>query len=193
MLLPLLLLFTGVARGQLPFHPKFLASAGGLEDSPFLEAQRDALNLHEGDDASVAVAAPIAINCTARGTEFKATLLQKGACSRPSHARFNANKKLLRIQPRHFWDDAEAFCRRPCSAYSQPLRVSYAVISAGAVALQCDSACEDADEASGQWEVYGGPTGPFRMDSRVCKAALVAGIINRDGGEVRATRTMHSQ
>ncbi len=56
---------------------------------------------------------------------------------------------------------------------------------AGAVALQCDSACEDADEASGQWEVYGGPTGPFRMDSRVCKAALVAGIIDRNGGEVR--------
>ena len=60
----------------------------------------------------------------------------------------------------------------------------YAVISAGAVALQCDSACEDADEASGQWEVYGGPTGPFRMDSRVCKAALIAGIIDQDGGEV---------
>ena len=79
MLLPLLLLFTGVVRGQLPFHPKFLTSAGGLEDSPFLEAQRDALNLHEGDDASVAVAAPITINCTVRGTEFKATLLQKGA------------------------------------------------------------------------------------------------------------------
>ena len=92
---------------------------------------------------------------------------------------------------RHFWDDAEAVCRRPCSAYSQPLRVSYAVISAGAVALQCDSACEDADEASGQWEVYGGPSGPFRMDSRVCKAALIAGIIDRDGGEVRAARTMH--
>ena len=93
----LLLLLCTAAFGQLPFHPKFLA--GGPEDSPFLEAQRDALNLHEGDDASVAVAAPIAINCTARGTEFKATLLQKGACSRPSHARFNANKKLLRIQP----------------------------------------------------------------------------------------------
>ena len=97
-----LLLFTGVIRGQLPFHPKFLAPAGGLEHSPFLEAQRDALNLHEGDDASVAVAAPIAINCTARGTEFKATLLQKGARSRPGHARFNAHKKLLRIRPRHF-------------------------------------------------------------------------------------------
>ena len=55
---------------------------------------------------------------------------------------------------------------------------------AGAVALQCDSVCEDADEASGQWEVYGGPTGPFRMDSRVCKAALVAGIIDRNGREV---------
>ncbi len=62
-------------------------------------------------------------------------------------------------------------------------------VSAGAVVLQCDSACEDADEASGQWEVYGGPTGPFRMDSRVCKAALIAGIIDRDGGEVRAART----
>ena len=81
------------------------------------------------------------------------------------------------------------FVVRPCSAYSQHLRVSYAVVSAGAVALQCDSACEDADEASGQWEVYGGPTGPFRMDSRVCKAALIAGIIDRDGGEVRAART----
>ena len=75
---------------------------------------------------------------------------------------------------------------------SQHLRVSFAV-SAGAVALQCDSACEDADEASGQWEVYGGPTGPFRMDSRVCKAALIAGIIDRDGGEVRAARTMHER
>ena len=63
------------------------------------------------------------------------------------------------------------------------------LLSAGAVALQCDSACEDADEASGQWEVYGGPTGPFRMDSRVCKAALIAGVIDRDGGEVRAART----
>ena len=58
-------------------------------------------------------------------------------------------------------------------------------LGAGAIALQCDSACEDADEASGQWEVYGGPTGPFRMDSRVCKAALVAGIIDRNGGEVQ--------
>ena len=48
---------------------------------------------------------------------------------------------------------------------------------------------QDADEASGQWEVYGGPTGPFRMDSRVCKAALIAGVIDRDGGEVRAART----
>ncbi len=94
---------------------------------------------------------------------------------------------------RHFWDDAEAFCRRPCSAYSPQLRVSNAVISAGAVALQCDSACEDADEASGQWEVYGGPTGPFRMDSRVCKAALIAGVIDRDGGEVRAACKMHEQ
>jgi hypothetical protein len=31
------------------------------------------------------------------------------------------------------------------------------------------------------------------MDSRVCKAALIAGIIDRDGGEVRAARTMHEQ
>ena len=57
-------------------------------------------------------------------------------------------------------------------------------VSAGAVALQCDSGCEDFDEASGKWEVFGGPTGPFRMDSRVCKAALIAGVINGDGGEV---------
>ncbi len=105
MLLPLLLLFTGAVRGQLPLHPKFLTSAGGLEDSPFLEAHRDALNLHEGDDASVALAAPIPINCTARGTELKATLLQKGACSRPGNARFNATKKLSEFRltsHRHF-------------------------------------------------------------------------------------------
>ena len=81
LLLPQLLLCTG-AFGQLPFHPKFLA--GGPEDSFSLEAQRDALNLHEGDDASVSLAAPIAINCTVRGTDFVATLLQKGACSHPS-------------------------------------------------------------------------------------------------------------
>ena len=59
------------------------------------------------------------------------------------------------------------------------------VVSAGAIALQCDSGCEDADESSGKWEVYGGPTGPFRMDSRVCKAALIAGVIDSNGGEVR--------
>ena len=74
----LLLLFTSVVHAQLPFHPKFLAA--GPDDSPFLEAQRDALNLHDGgDDASVALVAPIAINCTALGTDFKAVLLQKGA------------------------------------------------------------------------------------------------------------------
>ena len=67
------------------------------------------------------------------------------------------------------------------------MHVSFAV-SSGAVALQCDSACEDADEASGQWEVYGGPSGPFRMDSRVCKAALIAGVIDGNGGEVRCQR-----
>ncbi len=86
MLLPLLLVFSGVVRGQMPVHPKFLGSAGGPEASPFLEAQRDALNLHEGDDAPVSLAAPITINCTARGTDFTTTLLQKGARSRPSHA-----------------------------------------------------------------------------------------------------------
>jgi hypothetical protein len=74
----LLLLFTSVVHAQLPFHPKFLAA--GPDDSPFLEAQRDALNLHDGgDDASVALVAPIAINCTALGTDFKAVLLRKGA------------------------------------------------------------------------------------------------------------------
>ena len=82
MLMSLMLLFAGLAHGQMPFHPKFLASGGGPDDSPFLEAQRDALNLHDGEDASVALAAPISINCTARGTEFTATLLQKGqTCS----------------------------------------------------------------------------------------------------------------
>ena len=78
----LLLLFCiGVVHGQIPSRPKFLA--GGPEDSPFLEAQRDALNLHEGDAESVSLAAPITIDCTARGTDFLATLLKKGACSRP--------------------------------------------------------------------------------------------------------------
>ena len=81
MLLPLLLVFTGVVRGQMPVHPKFLA--GGPEDGPFLEAQRDALNLHEGDDESVSLAAPIAIDCTARGTAFTDTVLKKGAASLP--------------------------------------------------------------------------------------------------------------
>ena len=57
-------------------------------------------------------------------------------------------------------------------------------VSAGSVVMQCDSGCEDADESSGKWEVFGGPTGPFRMDSRVCKAALIAGVIDGDGGEV---------
>lgn len=68
-------LFVGLAHGQMPFHPKFLASGGATEDNPLIEAQRDlrdALNLHDGEDASVALAAPISINCTARGTEFTA-------------------------------------------------------------------------------------------------------------------------
>ena len=79
----LLLLFTSVVHAQLPFHPKFMAA--GPDDSPFLEAQRDALNLHDGgDDASVALVAPIAINCTALGTDFKAVLLQKGAHPAPN-------------------------------------------------------------------------------------------------------------
>ena len=64
--------------------------------------------------------------------------------------------------------------------------------------MQCDSGCEDADESSGKWEVFGGPTGPFRMDSRVCKAALIAGVIDGDGGKVshafiiRIMRTMQA-
>jgi hypothetical protein len=78
----LLLLFTGVAHAQLPFRPKFLAA--GPDDSPFIEARRDALNLHDDDDASVALVAPIAINCTALGTDFKSVLLQKGAHPAPS-------------------------------------------------------------------------------------------------------------
>ncbi len=66
-------------------------------------------------------------------------------------------------------------------------------VSAGSVSLQCDSGCEDADEASGQWEVYGGPTGPFRMDSRICKAALIVGIIEPNGGEASAGGTCIQQ
>ena len=99
MLLPLLLVFPGVVRGQMPVHPKFLA--GGPEDGPFLEAQRDALNLHEGDDESVSLAAPIAINCTARGIEFMDTLLQKGACSRPVPS--GQTSSAFRIEPIGSW------------------------------------------------------------------------------------------
>jgi hypothetical protein len=62
-------------------------------------------------------------------------------------------------------------------------------VFAGAIALQCDSGCDDADQSSGKWEVYGGPTGPFRLDSRVCKAALIAGVIDGDGGEVSLSCT----
>ena len=110
---------------QLPFHPKFFGAeqAGELPDE-----QNDALNLHE----AVASVAAIAVSCTARGSDFQATLLQKGA-----------------------------------------------------IKLQCDSGCEDADEASGQWHVYG--MGPFRIDSCVCKAALVAGVLQTGGGEVTVT------
>ncbi len=86
----LLVLFcTGVVQGQTPFRPNFLGSAGGPEDSPFIEAQRDALNLHEGDDASVSLAAPITIHCTSRGTDFMDSLLKKGACSCPIPTGFN--------------------------------------------------------------------------------------------------------
>ena len=88
----LILLFCiGVVHGQIPFRPKFVAE--GPEDSPFLEAKRDALNLHEGDAESVSLAAPIAIDCTARGTDFTDTLLKKGACSRPVPA--GAKSKLV--------------------------------------------------------------------------------------------------
>ena len=91
-----LLLFTNVVHAQLPFHPKFMAA--GPDDSPFLEAQRDALNLHDGgDDASVALVTPIAINCTALGTDFKAVLLQKGA--HPArHRHFGSNRLFPQFQ-----------------------------------------------------------------------------------------------
>ena len=125
----LLSLCAGSVLAQLPFHPKFFGAdqAGELLPEPS-EEQNDALNLHE----AVASVAAIAVSCTARGSDFKATLLQKGA-----------------------------------------------------VKLQCDSGCEDADEASGQWHVYG--MGPFRIDSCVCKAALVAGVLQTGGGEVTVT------
>ena len=121
----------GGVLAQLPFLPKFLEAdqAGDLEPS---EDKNDALNLHDAVEHAIASVAAIAVSCTARGSDFKATLLQKGA-----------------------------------------------------VKLQCDSGCEDADEATGQWHVYG--MGPFRIDSCVCKAALVAGVLQTDGGEVTVT------
>ena len=124
----LLLLWAGGVLAQLPFHPKFFEAdqAGDLIEPS--DEQNDALNLHD----AVASVAAIAVSCTARGSDFKATLLQNGA-----------------------------------------------------VKLQCDSGCEDADEASGQWHVYG--MGPFRIDSCVCKAALVAGVLQTGGGDVTVT------
>ena len=134
----LVLLLAGCVQGQVHHRPRFLAQldALNLHEAPAaipleLEAQRDALNLHEVPE-DAALSAPIAIDCTARGSNFKTTLLQKGA-----------------------------------------------------VALRCDSGCEDADETSCKWEVYG--MGPFLMDSCVCKAALVAGVIKSEGGEVTVT------
>ena len=142
----LVLLLAVCVQGQVHRWPKFLKEpeaspflaqldALNLHEAPdaipFLEAQRDALNLHEVPE-DAALSAPIAIDCTARGSNFKTVLLQKGA-----------------------------------------------------VALRCNSGCEDADETSGKWEVYG--VGPFLMDSCVCKAALVAGVIKSEGGEVTVT------
>ena len=101
----LLVLFcTGVVQGQIPFRPNFLGSAGGPADSPFLEAQRDALNLHEGDDASVSLAAPITIDCTLRGTDFLDSLLKNGACSCPIPTGFNGTEPEIVVPL-----DAEAF------------------------------------------------------------------------------------
>ena len=124
----LLALCAGGVLAQLPFRPKFFGAEQAGELPEPSEEQNDALNLHE----AVASVAAIAVSCTARGSDFQATLLQKGA-----------------------------------------------------IKLQCDSGCEDADEASGQWHVYG--MGPFRIDSCVCKAALVAGVVQTDGGEVTVT------
>jgi hypothetical protein len=50
------------------------------------------------------------------------------------------------------------------------------------ITVQCAAGCDDADEASGMWDVFG--SGPFRLDSCVCKAAFIAGVIGRGGGEV---------
>ena len=50
------------------------------------------------------------------------------------------------------------------------------------ITVQCAAGCDDADEASGMWDVFG--AGPFRLDSCVCKAAFIAGVIGRGGGEV---------
>ncbi len=73
----LLLLCAGRALAQLPIRTKFLQDS---KDDQLREDQRrgDAFNLHDVPE-DVASVAPIAIGCTARGSDFKATLLQKGA------------------------------------------------------------------------------------------------------------------
>jgi hypothetical protein len=60
------------------------------------------------------------------------------------------------------------------------------LLETGAAIVQCPSGCDDADQASGQWDVFG--SGPFRLDSCVCKAAFFAGIIDHGGGEATLTK-----
>ena len=73
----LLALCAGGVLAQLPFRPKFFGAEHSEELPEPSEEQNDALNLHE----AVASVAPVAVSCTARGSDFKATLrlLCKGA------------------------------------------------------------------------------------------------------------------
>jgi hypothetical protein len=65
-----------------------------------------------------------------------------------------------------------------CSARVSDFRKE--LVDKGSLEVDCESACQDVDESSGGWNVYG--AGPFRDDSRVCKAAYFAGVIKAGGG-----------
>jgi len=58
----------------------------------------------------------------------------------------------------------------------------------GVVDVSCPSSCRNGiDQADAGWAVWG--TGPFRIDSAICRAALVAGVIGNDGGEATLVGT----
>jgi hypothetical protein len=53
----------------------------------------------------------------------------------------------------------------------------------GTVCVHCSETCTTGlDQSDAGWSVWG--MGPFRIDSAICRAAVVAGILGDDGGYV---------